>query len=196
MRYNAKLHGKILTYDSVQIRGGAKHPVAECIPELRGHVAVPVEASCLVFAPTVGSIVFVDVSRVALKGTVIGHILAQATVRFDAEALFGKFMHVSANRWRYGEFTLQARDVVSARVVRVGQEDESGLLMTCEVEPADEMIVLSSDGKRTVLKPLSPAAITAAVAAASSAAAALNSAVKSGSRKSTGGSGKKVRLIE
>jgi hypothetical protein len=187
MRFNAKLNGKILTYDNVQLKGA----LAECIPELRGHVAVPVEVTSLVFAPPVGSIVFVDVSRVALKGTVIGHVLAQATVRFDAETLLGKFMHVSANRWRYGprnEHTLQARDVVSARVVRTGQEDESGLLMTVEVEPADEMVVFSGDGRRTVLSPLPPKAVGAPVAVAV-APASTGSAKKSGSAK-------KVRLVE
>jgi DNA-directed RNA polymerase subunit E'/Rpb7 len=129
MRFNAKVHGKIISYQSVSLKGGHQ-PLAECVPELKGHVSVPVETTCLVFAPAVGSIVYVDISRVALKGNVIGHVLAQATVRFEAEVLLGKFMYVSANRWRYGEngeHTLQARDVISCRVVRVGQEDESGL---------------------------------------------------------------------
>ncbi len=177
MRFNARVRGKILSYSRVRMEGGERQTLAECTPELRGHVAVPVEASCLVFAPAPGAEVLVDISRVALKGTVLGHVLALATVRFDAEALLGRFMRVSGNRWRYGpegQYSLEARDVVSCRVTKVGQEDESGLIMVCEVEPGDCMVVLSQGGRRVVLAPLPAQAAPLAAAATLSPAAAPN----------------------
>ena len=115
MRFAPELGGKMLTFGEPRL-GAAR---AECIPELRGRLAVPVECAALLFSPREGSTVFVDVSRVALRGAVLGHVMALATVRFEAESMLGRFMRVRENRWRYGrhdEMALEARDVISCRV--------------------------------------------------------------------------------
>jgi hypothetical protein len=59
---------------------------------------------------------------------------------------------------------------------------KTGLLMTCEVEPADEMIVRSAEGKKTVLQPL-PAGVVPV------------SSLKPSSAVKRSTSAKKVRLV-
>ena len=147
MRFNDTVQGRLLAYKELEhdSKSGA---FAACIPELKGKVPVPIRATFLVFAPPIHSTICIEITRLSeFRG--IGHVLKQATVRFDARGFLGRFMRYTNGEWRYGEMeerVLTVGSIVTATVASVGQEDDFGLIMSIEVVPTDAtMMVFNED---------------------------------------------------